>query len=312
MLKFKQPAWFDALLLKKHQTESITFKHNTIYVTPSKEGVGFLGIAALNFVLGINYQNNLILAVSYLMVMLLILSLLYAYANFNGLMLKVSQVHSDFASKKSSVTFEFKNDKTRYDIRLEHQSSKSFTRVKSLVGDKFVNFKLPLPRGVYKLGRYKIYTHYPFGLVTVWSYLISDQDFYVYPSPLETEVPSDSFILNNHGDEVINSESLAEDFNELKTYQKGMNIHRISWRHFAKTNELLIKDYQSSNESCSYGFDFDKLSGTVEERLSQLCFLVQQAEIEQQQYALKLPNKLIQLGSGQAHKIKCLEALSEV
>ena len=90
-----------------------------------------------------------------------------------------------------------------------------------------------------------------------------------------------------------------------------MSIHRISWRHFAKNKELLVKDYQSPHKSASYGFDFDKVSGTKEDKLSQLSFLVVQAEIEQQSYALKLPNRLITLSHGNSHKKQCLEALSE-
>ena len=154
-------------------------------------------------------------------------------------------------------------------------------------------------------------THYPFGLVTIWSYLISENEVFVYPAPIETDVPQDSFIVSSSGDKSIDDNLLAVDFNELNSYRTGMSIHRISWRHFAKSKELLIKDYQSPEISASYGFDFDKVMGTKEERLSQLCYLIIQAEQNQQKYALKLPSRLIPLNHGLAHRNQCLEALSE-
>ena len=69
---FKRPAFvnqfrrsvFNKLLKNKHKTNEIELQHKTIYVLPSKLGGQFLLIALLNFVMGINYQNNLILLFS--------------------------------------------------------------------------------------------------------------------------------------------------------------------------------------------------------------------------------------------------------
>jgi uncharacterized protein (DUF58 family) len=311
MIKLPQPAWFDALLLKKHQGDSIKLKHDTIYVSPSKSGLGFLGIAVLNFILGINYQNNLILAVSYLMFVLLLMCLIYAFSNFNGLEIEVAAIKDDFEDKRPSVTFKIENQKQRYDIQIEHIETKEKSILKRIKNNEFLDVFLPVKRGKHTLGRFKIITHYPFGLVTIWSYLISEKHVYAYPTQIETELPKDSFIISEKGEKALDDHALAEDFNELKSYREGMSIHRISWRHFAKNKELLVKDYQSPDKSASYGFDFDKVSGTKEDKLSQLSFLIVQAEIEQQSYALKLPNRLITLSQGNSHKKQCLEALSE-
>jgi uncharacterized protein (DUF58 family) len=311
MIKLPQPAWFDALLLKKHQGDSIKLKHDTIYVSPSKSGLGFLGIAVLNFILGINYQNNLILAVSYLMFVMLLMCLIYAFSNFNGLQIEVAAVKADFVDKRPSVTFKIENQKPRYDIQIEHVDSKEKSALKRINSNEFLEILLPFKRGKHTLGRFKILTHYPFGLVTIWSYLISDKQIYAYPTQIETELPQDSFIMTEKGEKALDDHALAEDFNELKSYREGMSIHRISWRHFAKNKELLVKDYQSPNKTASFGFDYEKVTGTKEDKLSQLSFLVVEAERQQQSYALKLPNRLIALSQGPAHKRMCLEALSE-
>ena len=67
ILKLKRPTFIHAikstilttLLKNKHKKNSITLTHNTIYVLPSTLGVYFTIVALLNFVMGINYQNNL-------------------------------------------------------------------------------------------------------------------------------------------------------------------------------------------------------------------------------------------------------------
>ena len=57
---FKQ-SLLNKLLKNKHLKNSITLEHRTIYVLPSSLGWYFIVVAILNFVMGINYQNNLIL-----------------------------------------------------------------------------------------------------------------------------------------------------------------------------------------------------------------------------------------------------------
>mgnify|MGYP000394994334 CR=1 FL=1 len=65
----------ESLLLRdKHKKKHLTLGHSTLYVLPSKLGLGFLLIAVLNFILAANYQNNLVQVVSYLMLVLVLMS----------------------------------------------------------------------------------------------------------------------------------------------------------------------------------------------------------------------------------------------
>jgi len=48
----------------------------------------------------------------------------------------------------------------------------------------------------------------------------------------------------------------------------------------------------------------------TEARLSQLCRWVLQAERRGVQYALAMPRRLIEYGSGEVHRVACLEALA--
>ena len=76
------------LLKNKHSKQSITLAHNNIYVVPSQLGFYFIIVAILNFVMGINYQNNLILVMAYLMFVVMIIAVLLGYTNAKGLKLQ--------------------------------------------------------------------------------------------------------------------------------------------------------------------------------------------------------------------------------
>ncbi|WP_413782977.1 hypothetical protein [Pseudoalteromonas piscicida] len=75
---------------------------------------------------------------------------------------------------------------------------------------------------------------------------------------------------------------------------------------------MLIK--QNAPESADLHriiFDYSKLSGSKEERLSKLCTMVLDADKQQTSYALLLQQNRIPFGQGETHKLCCLEALSE-
>lgn len=167
-------------------------------------------------------------------------------------------------------------------------------------------------RGKYQGGKFKIHSCYPFGLVNVWSYLVSDKTFYVYPLPLKC--PLDLHEVQDLGEDTEllakRSDSLDE-FSGLKSYQKGMNRNRISWRHFAKNHELLVKDYAGDNHGISLTLDYSLVEGSKETRLSKLCYQVLEADRLGHEFALKLPGFHIQASNGEKHVLACLESLSE-
>jgi uncharacterized protein (DUF58 family) len=302
--------WFIKLMTRKHTAENIVFKHDSIYVLPSQSGLLFIGIAVLNFILGINYQNNLILAVSYIMFMLLLFSLLYGYTNFNRLGLTLLSVDDNHEGPLTGAKIEIQSTKERFNINIKHMSTGSEITKDSVLKSTIVNLTLPYKRGVYVIGRFKIVSHFPFGLVTVWSYLNSNKTLYVYPLPIEDKADIAQISSGTEGVKKLNDVQAIDDFKELKPYRQGMNLSKVSWRHFAKSQQLLIKDY-TCVQPVTLGFDFDLMTGNVEERLSKLCFLVIQAGKNQQPFALKLPNKFVPIGAGPVHQIKCLEILSE-
>ncbi|MCF6442823.1 DUF58 domain-containing protein [Pseudoalteromonas luteoviolacea] len=309
-------SWIDKLIAKKHSANTITFTHNNIYVMPSFLGLCFLGFALLNFIIGINYQNNLILGVAYLMLMLQISSLFYGYFNLHGAKLELLDITSNFFGNHNECKFKVYSSKPVYSLSVLSADWDGYGFEQENLADSSSAHLVRLnqkKRGKYSGGKFKIHSNYPFGLVNVWSYLLTDKSFFTYPAPHKCELSlHESVNMSDNDTELLaNKSDSLDEFSGLKPYQKGMSRNRISWRHFAKNQELLVKDYVGDSHGVSLVLDFNLMEGTKESRLSQLCFQVLEADRLGYEFALNLPNGYTPPSDTEAHVVKCLENLSE-
>ncbi|NNG42996.1 DUF58 domain-containing protein [Pseudoalteromonas sp. NEC-BIFX-2020_002] len=301
---------FKALLKKKHNTERLILKHNTIYILPSKMGAGFLLVTLLNFVLGINYQNNLILAMAYLMLVVMVLSLLMAYSNAKGLTVEYIKNISSYAPSSALLLLQIHTEKNCQALQIFYEG-KLLSTIDEVTSEKCItHLDLGLnTRGEYSLNRLKFLSRYPFGLVSVWSYMQISLNVFVYPKQQKPE--QDVAITNNQTLNDGNNKHLngADEFDSLITHQVGMGMQRISWKHYAKTQQLMMKEFVSFS-SDSQIFDFNQLKGSTEFRLQQLSFLISNAHDSGVPFGLQLASTHYSISQGKEHMQNCLQALS--
>ena len=303
---------FNKLLKNKHKKNEIELQHKTIYVLPSKLGGQFLIIALLNFVMGINYQNNLILAMAYLMVVVMVFAILTGYKNVRGLLVKYLSVKEDYAPKAPLARFELQAKSRCELVKLINNNIES--EAVSLQSNEKNSVEIALKcseRGAYGFDRIKIISHFPFGLVSVWSYIEPIDTVYVYPKPIPTE-KLDTQLHDNDEHDGDNAQIKAgnDDFYQLTSFVQGTALNKVSWKHYAKTQQLLTKEF-TSDASQELALNFNMLTGNNEHRLSQLCFLVNQLTDQHMAFSLTLPNKHIAKGLGVHHQKACLQALAE-
>ncbi|MBR8844816.1 DUF58 domain-containing protein [Pseudoalteromonas sp. M8] len=300
-------------IYKRHQRSEIRLSHNNIYILPSKDGGFFIAVALLNFVLGINYQNNLILAVSYIMAVMMIAALFLGFFNLNNTNVRYLGSNANFSPYSSSIRLSISSSAEIQSLRLSSEYNQTTTHISEVSDEKILELSAPeLPRGVYDTGVIKILSYFPFGLIRTWSYIKPNDTFYVYPTPLPVVDTEFSFGSASNTSQSIQQKERSVEFDHLSQYQKGMSLSRVSWKHYAKTEQMLIK--QNAPESADLHriiFDYSKLSGSKEERLSKLCTMVLDADKQQTSYALLLQQNRIPFGQGETHKLCCLEALSE-
>lgn len=320
--KFKRPTFIHDiksailtnLLKNKHKKNSITLKHSTIYVLPSTLGVYFSVVALLNLVMGINYQNNLILFMAYLMFVIIIFALLLGYSNASGLTVSFKYATESFVPQASQLVWQVRADDPCQAITLSYPHDLKNARYISRVKNEAIKCQLSLPytkRGCYQLKAIKIASNYPFGLVSVWSYIQPEIKVYVYPAILKTTNQKHHNLVVHNTNEGTEKHKGDDEFESLITHLPEMGLQRISWKHYAKTQQLLVKQF-TDLKSANAQFDFNLMTGDTEQRLSQLCFLVCQAFERDINFSLNLPNISIQSGSGKQHHQHCLEALSLV
>lgn len=305
---------FNAMLKKrKHFKQSLTLNHSNIYIFPSKFGLAFVALTILVYVLGINYQNNLVLLCSYLMLSFLLVNFVIAFSNLYNLTIKLTGLMPGFQHSGYSVNLQLSNTANTASLAIEIDNAPPYfvSNISSEVTKVSINVK-QAKRGKHRVPRIKLFSRYPFGLVTTWSYLLSDNNVYIYPTPLAYSIHKINLNdLDVESDPQSNTKSLSENYHGVRPYQDGDKVNRISWKHYAKNQVLATKDF-STGLSSEYVFSLNSVPGNTEQKLQHLCYLLTHAEQEQLSYSLLLPKKQIALGSGKEHLTLCLEAISDV
>jgi uncharacterized protein (DUF58 family) len=167
---------------------------------------------------------------------------------------------------------------------------------------------LPVKRGWFQPGRFRIYSRFPLGLFQAWSWLEFDRRLLVYPKPLPLHLPERT--SGDLGSDSTGFQTGAEDFAGLRDYRPGDALARISWKTLAAKQlpQTKIFNAGSADELWLDWEDIDEAN--TELRLSYLCAQVIEADRLQLEYGLKLPGLKISPNHGGNHKYKCLKALA--
>ena len=299
---------------QRHKASELELSHQNIYILPSKDGVFFIAVATLNFVLGINYQNNLILAVSYMMAIMMTAALFMGFFNLYKRNVRYVSALANFYPYPSKLSLKITGPKAIQSLRVQTQYEEQPHCFDEVSSSEVIELNIAgLTRGHYPINAITLCSYFPFGLVKTWSYLCPDDAFYIYPEPSATPLTTNQYgQQQNEKSQRVNSSESSPEFDHLKEYQNGMSLSRVAWKQYAKSDKMLIKhSHDNFADPSKLVFDYSRLSGDKEERLSQLCRLIVDAEKRQQPYALYLQQHRFAFGQGPDHKKLCLEALSE-
>lgn len=286
-----------------------------LFIFPTKRGFQFLLLVLVLWMLGTNYQNNLILALAFFMVSLFVLVILVTFQNLNRLTIQYVHANEAFAGDELALTFSIDNRSRtwREELRFLWQGSSSanacFYSCKPNVEQKISVPVMVKKRGVLRLPRMGVQSIFPFGIIQCWTWLSWDVDAVVYPKPKSGLLGNSLKTADEAGDGLHPTKG-NDDFSGLKEYAAGDSLGRISWKTFAKRRGLFVKSFEESL-SAEKWLDFSVVAGAnTEEKLSILCFWVLHYHQENENYGLLLPNKTIAPGSGLKHRTACLKALA--
>ena len=259
----------------------------------------------------INYSNNLGFLLTFLLGSMTFISMLYTIRNLTGIRIVSCGAKPVFAGdpavfeytlisikdNKRAVSFSFKNEKeTIKDISAQ---TNSHIKVETTTQQ----------RGNFSAGPLVISSRFPMGLFRAWGILNTSATCIVYPKPLAGQVKLGADTLlgeDENGKEIPG----VDDFKELRPYQPGDPLQRISWKAFSRGMDLVTKAFVGRSGAAVF-VNWDSVrSANVEKKLSIFTHGILKLHRMNMVYGLNLPGEFIDQGSGEAHKHRCLKALA--
>ncbi|WP_096084518.1 DUF58 domain-containing protein [Agaribacterium haliotis] len=284
-----------------------------LFVFPPWRGLGFLGFLLALWLLGTNYQNNLILALSFLMASVFVFAILASYANMQGLSLVYLGHREVFAGGRVQLKFRLSHRRGHGadGLELAWQNQLDNPLLLTLEAGQELEFELDIvaaKRGLIALPPLRVQTVYPLGIVRCWTWLRWSARVLVFPKPERGAIAQAQLeALSGQGQSQVTGH---EDFNGLAVYQAGAPTRRIAWKAYARGRGLWLKDF-SQELSAENWLDYDAVqASSAERRLSVLSERTVVLSAQGEAFGLRLPGVTIPPATGVAHRKQCLEALA--
>lgn len=306
--QFKQ-RWLNWLNKRIPPDTSHALNMQSVFIFPTLFGWGYLLMCLCVFLLGTNYQNNLMLFLCYFLLALALINLFSSFLNFSALRLQSHPVSPVYAGEPATQTLLISAQQERALNGLINARwwDDSHPVTADINGGQN---QLLLPRftdrrGVFRLPRVTLWSDYPLGLFRCWTHLDLNQQLTVYPSPKPSPVRLTS--TSGEGDRET-SQPGHDEFYALQDYVQGEPLHRVAWKHVAKGGNWVTKAFSQQQSDSGYlSLDTTK---PLEQALSELTSQIDKLSENGDHFGLHLPGLDIAPGSGSEHRHRCLRSLA--
>ena len=281
-----------------------------IYVLPTGFGLFMAALLATMLLGALNYNNNPALLLAMLLAAVAIASTISAHLQLSALRIDAISAEPVTAGHplRLRISLSRADARARRGLQVEHGEAIAFAH---LVDTDQVEVDLDLPtaqRGWFDLDRIRLSTTQPLGLVRAWTWVWPDTPLLVYATP-ETQAP----ILRESGGDPLHTRVHAsgEELHQLRPYRAGDPTRSISWKHSARRDTLLVREYEKP-VGREVVLDWRELAPLGHEaRIARLARWVDLAERDGRRYTLKLPGQpILGPGNGSAHHHLCQRALA--
>lgn len=305
---------FPNLMLHK-KVEPLPLKINwrRVFILPTKPGLFFAFVTFLMLVASLNFNNNMGLMLTFLLVGLAQVAMYRVFFNIRSLIIDHVTVKPVFLGKEATFMIHVTANESKYDICVKNKSilkNNIDSCVAEIPADEILPIKFKLithKRGWLTLGKIKILSSYPFGLFFAWIWTNIDTRCLVYPKP-ELRPPAFPTHRQDEGNAMVIKQ--GEDFHGLKPFQSGDSMRLIAWKRTAQRGELISREFQQTiGEKLLLDYTQIPLSDT-EAKLARLTAWVIKAYQQQLDYCLKLPHYNSGFGYSSQHHLACLKELA--
>ncbi len=290
---------------------AITIGRRRVYILPTRFGLLFGAMLVVMLLAGLNYNNNLVLAYTFLLAGVGWASLHLCHNNLANLAVSPTSTRSPHANEPAWFGFELKADSARHDLILSvagvEQTALSLDANEPLASGVFVPTHR---RGFVTLRHLTIESTFPLGLFRTWTWLYPERRCLVYPQPLAgQDTPPSS--LTNRG--AITSDGRGtdeEDLHGLRPFRPGDAPKRIAWKIWARNDTLVTREFAGGLTQPQH-LDLATTPGTdLEERLSRLSSWIIDLDTRGVAWSLQVGCNALPLGIGAIHRSQSLALLA--
>lgn len=309
-------ARIDAWILARVPREAgpIRVSRRRVYILPTRFGAGF-ALMQLALLLGaMNYGNSMAFLLVFLLAGLTLVSMHHTHANLVSLELQAGVTRAVFAGDTAQIAIRLHNPSRtpRYSLLLSWRAAQAAPSAPTdLEAGESAQCVLALPaphRGRLSASVFRVASEYPLGLFRAWTWAELDIETLVFPTPAPPGLAPPGSV--GHGGTQAATMAGREEFNGLRSYQRGDSAHAIHWKSLPKTLTPMVKQFADTVDEDRW-LDWEQLAPLgIEARLSQLTRWVLDLDALQRNYGLRLPGLVITPASGEAQRFRCLKALA--
>ena len=280
-----------------------------VFILPSATGLGFALLLLLLLLGAINYNNNLVFALTFLLAGVGFMAMLQTYRNLAGLVLDQVAAAPVAAGQTAGFILSVTAPGPRTGIAAQLDGGEPVWFDIPTEGPARVRLEVPTRRrGWISPGRVQLFTRYPLGLFHCWSHVRITARTWVWPTPADAEQPPPR--AGRRPSEDGTQGRGQDDFRGFRTYHPGDSLRLVDWKAYAREQGLQVKEF-GGDRSEEYWLDFARLAEPdPEARLRRLARWVLELDRGQQVYGLRLPGSEIPQGRGPGQRERCLRALA--
>jgi uncharacterized protein (DUF58 family) len=302
--------WFEARLPRQDTT---TLTQRNVYILPTRPGLMLGATLLVLLIASINYQLNLGYLLTFLLAGSTLVGMHVGHGTLRGLTMNLLSPKPIFMPATASIGIKMSNPgrSQRYGIGLSVLGADHWTwaDVPAQGSTTLTLGFTPPGRGLHRVPTLTAETRFPLGTFRVWTVWRPAAQVLVYPTPEKSAPPLPAGEPRAGGAGIAHASNSGE-FDGVRAYRRGDPLKLIVWKKAAGKEELVSRD--AADVQRHELWLSRAITGTShpEQQLSRLCAWVLLADQRGLDYGLRLNGVEIKPSHGEAHKLRCLEALA--
>lgn len=298
----------------------VTLTQGRVYLLPSGRGVAVIATGLVMLLVGMNYGVSLAYLAAFLIAGYMVCALIAAFRNMVNLRITLTKCEDAHAGEAAVFHFDLFTERDRYFIVLA--SAEAVVMVDRLrLGSTPVRLAVPTrTRGVKTLGRVRLQSIAPTGLIRAFSYVHFAAQAAVYPAllrptpalPQASATPQRQAATDTSGLIAQTSVGSGDAIDGLREFRAGDSLARVAWNAVARGHawrtKLVAADVPHTRVlTWAHTAQF----GDINTRLSALATWVVEAHRRGESFGLRLPGLDVPTARGAEHRRRCLVALAK-